>query len=142
MSTGWDYRCTEDGETSNCDMNHGQGTLRDLAKAGPALVALQRSGVEDIDLDHYTPGASAALWFLRRHGDHHLELISEYGDIEPLDKACGVEHGALDSLSCQRSLGHTGKHEGRWEISKPFGEKGSIRQHQSTVRWDRPVPAC
>lgn len=138
VSTDWGYRCTGDGAHSGCSLNHGQGVLRELAKAGPALKLLGESGV-DVDVSYWMDGAPVG--FLYAHGDHLLELISEYGDIEPLDKACGEPHGALPDLVCERSAGHASwaSHEGTWTVET---KQGNVRyiQHTSRVRWDRPVP--
>lgn len=83
MSTYWHLRCADCGH--DCDeprINHGEGTLRQIASIGQHIAELE--GERDIDYQVTLWGHYVPMWFFRLHRDHRLVLRSEYGQVEPL----------------------------------------------------------
>lgn len=136
MSQYWFYRCTTCNHTADDDthrVNHGQNALRALAQLGPALAALNEAdmgGLVDLRLDvnivltgadrSYVGNRDILLW-LGAHGDHQLELRSEYGDVAHIDVPCLAVFAPVDGVACGRSLGHPGGHEAHVRPGVPMG---------------------
>jgi hypothetical protein len=121
VSTYWSYRCTTcEVDCGERGVNHGQRELRNLARLGPHLAALRAADVDGLVETRTWSVDESDLAFLAEHGsgEHLLELVSEYGDVEPLDlDAPCLEAldfaGLAEPPTCSRSRGHPGKHEAR-----------------------------
>jgi hypothetical protein len=85
VSKSWGYQCRTCDERSGSIYNHGQNILRGLAKAAPHIkAAFEADDSGYLEISALSDNGNA-IFFLREHGGHDLELFSEYGDIEPLD---------------------------------------------------------
>lgn len=86
MSTNWGYQCRTCDVRSGSIYNHGQDVLRGLAKAAPHIkAALEADESGYLEISALCDNGNA-IFFLREHAGHDLELLSEYGDIETLAK--------------------------------------------------------
>ena len=84
MSEDWGYYCQQCDVESDTWYNHGETKLREVYASWPHVRAIQEIGgwVETSILGGYTGDVWA---FLAAHDGHPLELVSEYGDHEPLN---------------------------------------------------------
>jgi hypothetical protein len=84
MSRDWNMHCKTCNATSETDFGHGEHILRGIAKAFPHIQAAQKaddSGYLEVSvLGH----GEELIAFLNEHTGHDLDIISEYGDIEPI----------------------------------------------------------
>jgi hypothetical protein len=125
MSTYWRLRCTEHGDSQDEGVNHGEGELRAIAALREpynVLCDADPEGVLEVTTFYAGPGRTA-LWLLRAHRTCVLELVSEYGDIEPVDKRCEAQSlpvaasptAAAEAAQCDRQAGHGGRHSAEIE---------------------------
>lgn len=112
MSTYWYLRCTEHGEETENGVNHGEGLLRYVAGLREPLATLMDADVEhELDIGSVLIG-SEPLWFVRKHVRCPLELRSEYGGVEPIDKRCEatLPGYTVEPHQCERQADHGGRH--------------------------------
>jgi hypothetical protein len=113
MSTMWRLRCSDHDQVADGDgVNHGQGLLRAAAGVRSALAEVLRADPDGsvVEVTAFYPTVREQLTFAAQHADCALELLSEYGDVEPLDLACAdvcpLPVGSEPPV-CQRQAGHS-----------------------------------
>lgn len=84
MSTYWGYRCKTDGSESEHWMNHGDRTLRDIAKLASHFKAIREGDTTGyIEVAVVAYGFEPIDWVVEHLG-HDVELLNEYGKSESL----------------------------------------------------------
>lgn len=89
MSREWGLHCKTCDVSSVCEINHGEHILRSLVKAYPHIKAAQEaddSGYLVVSIMAHDWLADDIFSYLSNHHEHDLELIDEYGQLEPLEE--------------------------------------------------------
>lgn len=89
MSKEWGLHCKGCDRYSVCEINHGEHILRSMVKVYPHIKAAQQaddSGYLEVSIMGHQHLADDIFNWLSEHGEHVLELIDEYGRVEPLEE--------------------------------------------------------
>lgn len=87
MSHEWGYICKRDGAILEPNFNHGERMLSVLVSLCPLIKQLKEAdttGIIDMSLRGHSWHSEEIWIYLTEHAEHGLELIDEYGKIEPL----------------------------------------------------------
>lgn len=113
MSTYWTLRCATHDAEGEDRVNHGQGFLREVAAVRDQVAALEEAQATSGAVEMTTLYGHWPLRFVMEHRTCPMELLSEYGDVEPLDAPCGSVYEVNGKrVPCSRQARHGGRHHG------------------------------
>lgn len=85
MSREWWYHCKTDNCHSETEINHGEEILRSVFRAAPHInAAFEADTYGCLEINIVGGYGHEVFHFLKEHAGHEIELVSEYGETEPL----------------------------------------------------------